>query len=622
MLEKAELVAVVEVQKDGVFTCPVKIVETLKGTSPDTFQLCGYNDPQMEAEGVKSETLHKGDRVLVFLSAVKGPSTLEMNEKDFEALKKDVKWFKTPTPTTGDLTIRDGKIRGGCYFNSWPLGSPPVDAAVVTELVRGAVQQREGKQPDAARAQIKEKLTDKFLKGITADKEPANASAAWLAHWLLWAAGDYGGAEADVVLQAAASPHTWVQITAGRALRKLPPDEKTLAAAASLLKSKHSYAQAEGIRVLTGAPFDRTAAVAALVAALPGSSSAARSPQNLMDPVLNVDQSGRELMIRAVAHFKAEKEAEDALTALIADKGLSAGVFNALRDHFLKYRSDKARDRFLDLFRRCPPESAGVFITYLAAEGSEPSRKAITAKLLDPALADHRRGDAILILKDQGLPPEFVLKTVQSVATKYPKDEGAAESSIKVLLSLKDAAATALAAKRLTEGPLKEFSLDSAAGTFARTAVIEPAKLRDVLKAVLTKQAKAGEGESNSNTTAAACIMVADKDLLAFVEKLPKGIFDKGMRDIVLAGMRLKTKPPATPEAALTAWCELLKKEAEFGYATPFLLTEIKLTAGTTLKERALQELHKLIPDPQEEVQAFIDELSAKPAPAPKEGGN
>jgi hypothetical protein len=332
-----------------------------------------------------------------------------------------------------------------------------------------------------------------------------------------------------------------------------------------------------------------------------------------MDPVRNQDASGRELMIRAIAHFKAEAEAEGALTGLIADKGLSEGVFVALREHFLKNKSDKARDRFLELFGRCPPDAVPVFLTYLAAEGSEASRKAIAEKLVSSSLSEFNRAEALREAGQHALPPDYLLRVIQSVSKKYPDEARTTEAAVGVLIRLKQPEAAAFAAKRIVEGPLKEYPLDTAAEDFVLRSGASPEKARALLKAVLTKQAKAKSKEPESNHTVCACVAVADKGLLTFVEKQPARLFYKGLRDEVLEGMRLKINPQATPEKELVAWCELLKKDEGLGFGKTVFAAEIRRVAGASLKDRAVQELQRLFPKPEEEEQRLIDELSGKP---------
>jgi hypothetical protein len=130
----------------------------------------------------------------------------------------------------------------------------------------------------------------------------------------------------------------------------------------------------------------------------------------------------------------------------------------------------------------------------------------------------------------------------------------------------------------------------------------------------MERQAKAKTNE-HSNHTVSACILVADMDLLAFVEKKPLWLFDQGARSIALKGMRLKLSQPSPPEKEVTGWCELIRQDEKLGYATPFLAQELKRAAGTEFKNYAASELRRLIPETIGEVANLVAELEGKPRP-------
>ncbi len=609
MLENSTLIAVVEVQADGKFSCPVNAVDVLKGTAPaGKFTLAGYNDEQMEERGIEAETLHKGDRVLAFMRPLeKAPEERKAGDKAI---------FLVPTPSCGDFVIRGGRIRGGCYLHTYPLRYPAIETSTVVELVRGAVQRRAGKEPQAARKLIGEKLTIAALEAVTEADTEENIAAEWTLHWLLWAAGDYGGAAPEVVIKAAVSGSPVVQITAGRALRRLPADDKTLAAAAALLRSRHSYAQGEAVRVLlAGAGFDRAKCVEALLKALPDSSSAGRSPGNIMDPIRNVDASGRELMIRAIGHYKAAAEAESVLVALIKDEGLSEGVFTALRDHFLAHRSDAARARFLELLSRCPDEALTIFLSYAGNERSKESLAAVSARLTQPEINPYQLAAAVETLAAQKpLPEEFVAKLSGNICKAHAKEGRVIEAAVQWLISHRTPRTLQDAARLVLAGPLEDYVLDSAAENLAQCenpALPDRAKF---LSAVLDKIAAAKSEEPQANQSVNACIRAADKTLLTRVQSLPARLFHERVQALAVDAMKLKLTPAPGAAQEVTAWCELIARDDGLGYATPHLVHELRRAAGATLRSHAAAELERLLKDPDEEMQALIKELKQPPA--------
>jgi hypothetical protein len=383
MVADAELIAVIQVVEGGKFLCIAKALEVLKGADPGgNFIMCEFNNPNWPAEGIAKESMARGERLLVFLHE----QPLEDDEgelKDSKEAKEDKKTWAVPTPSTGDFRIIDGKLHGGWYDVSYPHSSAGIDAQLTLALIRGYLLHLAGKPPAEARKLLGEKLTADLSKGVTEEDEgEENQRKVKLLEWLLCAQGAYGEKGlAPAVLAAAKAKHDLVKICAARALRSAGNSEEILSALNELLGEGNSFVEAEAAKSLMLNGFPREKAIPLLLKALPGSSVNQGGPTRIMDPLLNTSASGRESIIRALTFYSAEKEAHDELLKLIQDEGLEKGVFIALAEHFLKFRSEKARAKFLELYDRCPEGALPLFHGYLLQEKSPEAIQAVAKRI-------------------------------------------------------------------------------------------------------------------------------------------------------------------------------------------------------------------------------------------------
>jgi hypothetical protein len=380
MVESSEMIVVAEVVEGGKLECTVRSLDVIKGARPEgTFRVAGYNNEGWPPEGIEKESLAGGEKLLLFLRQDK-PGT----------------WF-VPTPTTGDYRIRDGKLHGGWYETSYPHVRPGVDAGLALELVRGLVLQKSALEPAKARELLAGRLTEELAGRISADDEgEENMERIQLAEWLLCAQAAFGekGLERPI-LAAARCAHPHVKLCAARAVGTIGPTPEARDALGKLLLVPDSLVQAESARSLIRCGFKREEAAPLLLEALPGSSGEEGAPRGIMDPLLNTSASGRELMVRAITRLEVKDQAHDTLVALIRDEGLSGGVFEALADHFLRFRSARAHEKFLELHSRAPVDSLPYFHRYLVREKSRTALEAVNKRLLENELGALGVSDAL-----------------------------------------------------------------------------------------------------------------------------------------------------------------------------------------------------------------------------------
>jgi hypothetical protein len=374
MVEKSELIALVEVVEGGKFSCKARCLEVLKGEDPGgAFLLAEYNVETWPAEGIEKESLRKGDRLLAFL-----------HRAEIRLEGGTVKGWAVPTPSTGDFRVIDGKLHGSWHDPSYPHSKPGADAALVLSLVRGYLLHLEKKPPAEARKLIAEKLDAGLLGSVEAPMagDVENASRAATASWLLCAQAAYGEkGMAPVIVMAAGSKHPLVRTCAARTLPSCGESKECLEALGKLLLDPEGLVQAEAVRSLISGGYRRENAVPLLLKALPSSSIQERGSGGIMDPLRNRSASCRELVIRGLTRFGAEKEAHDGLVKMLRDEDLPEGTFLALSDHFLKYPSKKARAVFLSLYGSCPEKTLPYFHRYLLREKSPAALQAVGERL-------------------------------------------------------------------------------------------------------------------------------------------------------------------------------------------------------------------------------------------------
>jgi HEAT repeat protein len=143
-----------------------------------------------------------------------------------------------------------------------------------------------------------------------------------------------------------------VRLAAAKALKSLEPTPPVLKTVQSLLSATGedvaTFLQAEAVRALL--EFDARGELATdlIIRALPTSDPRGSGPVGLMDPVRNTRASGRELMVRALTHYRAE-QAKPELVRLLKRDDNGHGVLMALLDHSAVFPSAPARAEILRL---------------------------------------------------------------------------------------------------------------------------------------------------------------------------------------------------------------------------------------------------------------------------------
>jgi hypothetical protein len=619
MVEDAQLIAVVEVTEGGGFVCTVKAVDALKGSAPEApFKVGGYNNAWWPADAVVEQAMKKGDRVLMFLS----PRKIE----DFSAGRgqqpKVMDGWSVPTPSSGDMRIQDGTLHGSWYFVSYPNVAPGVDAELVLALIRGYVEHLAGRPPTAARKLLKERLTVQAIKAVKAEPEdedehitPADAEAMMQMHWLLCAQSEYGEpALAAPVLAACESKNLLVQICGARALRSLNVAEPVEQMAAKLLLVDHSLVQAEACRALIAHPFEKEHVAAMLKKAIPKSNPRRHGAgSSLMNPILNVSASGRELMVRVATHYGLAEELHDELLALIRDEGLNGGVFAALSDHFLKYRSEKARARFLSLYARCPSEAARFFQTYLLAEKSDVSLAAVAEKLKSASLDELDRKDGIkAYLAALSLDDPRARAIVRELPKIFPKEDFTVEACVEALIQEASPDALRLAADQIRKAELSPFQRGGLLVEFAEGVAPDDPLLEPMVFDLLEQHGKGRDalgryvdGDSPEDFWA-ACVAAASERVERSLKEVPEpkkpwGAADteaKALLDQVREAVSLKLRPPADGKQCVEAWAALLIQSIQTYHTTTLIARELRRAAGETLRDHAVATLREKAPKP------------------------
>lgn len=651
MVERAELIAVVEVAEGGDFYCRVKATDVLKGKAPaGPFHVGGYNNPMWPQRARKKEAYAKGGKVLMLLHKgqvctvgrvqehrdrlAKGvqaerellaelkrkpkadESALKRLRAHIQALEKDIaempqevrprgprlpattKMWRVPTPSTGDYRIKKGKLHGGWYLVSYPDRDPGVDAAMVIELVRGYVQHKAGRPPHAARKVLAEKLTVKAVQDISKAKAPENLARAQEVHWLLCAQGAYGVKErAAAVLSATRCRDSLVQICAARAIRSLGASKEPLAALAELLMVPHPYVQAEACRTLIAGGFAKGQAAPLLLKALPKSDPRGQGPRSIMDPIRNVYASGREMMIRALTHFGADREAHDLLLKFLPSKALSRGIFSALSTHFVKYPSVQARTKFLKLYRVCPEDAMPLFHEYLLAEKSRESLKAVSGKLLGVKTSDYQHVQELkkffaVLKRDDPL----LVATATKGAGKFANEDWIVPVCVKALVREGSDASIKLAADSILNANIGMLYRSEAIDHFVRGLPRDHPAIRSVVLEALRKHGSA----KDSHWILPFSMPAASEEIRKLLPTLKISYKSDGkergaeLLRLVREAVDLKLDPPKDDRKRVAAWLDVLRRSLNLGSGAHYPLAELLRSTPPGLRSEVAEQLRAL----------------------------
>lgn len=492
MTSNATLIAVCEIIEGGNLTAKAKVLEVVKGERPAGPILVGdFNNENWPEYAIEKESLKKGERYLLFLQPGKFYTGSEVSKKMEDYLQmavkkgemteddlvyerrrlgepKYAKGYRVPTPSTGDYPVKTNTVMGSWHNTSHPGSHPAVPLPLAVELITGLVEHQAGKNPLVAKQRLAKRLTVEEIKKTAGFEETKNLPGAAYRQfarldWMMCAQAAYGDSSApmaDTIQTAAEHPWVGLNVLAGKALRSLDETPSSLQIAKTLLSSKHSMAQTEAAQSLVAGRFTAKGAGPLVLAAIGASKSNRRAPGNIMDPIRNVSSSGREAMIRAVTHFGLAAEAHDDLIKLLRDEGLNPGVFEALRSHFLKFPSDKARDRFIELAKDAPPHATGYFIDYFFEDRSTPSLRQIEKTIRDNKIDAGERAQWLeRLYLELGIEHPILNRTLTTLA-KRKQDEQIATSVLSLLI-IRNAREDQARIKRLFEDKrMEDYDLE------------------------------------------------------------------------------------------------------------------------------------------------------------------
>lgn len=598
MVSNASLIAVCEVTEGGTWSCKVKVLDVVKGKKPeDQILVGGYNNSGWPSSAIEKEALKTGGKYLLFLEPSEyihmGFGVSKENENRIQEMLKagEIKTnevarlrqrmgrrkygngYSVPTPSSGDYPIKDNSLYGGWFDASYPQYAPAISSEIALPLIEGLVKHQSGREPVEARKVLEKHLTVALVEGIKTPEEDkeypkADAKRYTLFEWLMCAQATYGNSD-KLKQVSSATDHEWyrVRTLAARALRSLPENKESLTLAKKLLEAKESPVQTEAANSLIAGQFTPEKAGKLVVANLKKSDSSRTGPDNIMVPVRNYSGSGRETMIRAVTHFGLAKDAHDHLIALIRDDGLNSGVFDALCEHFIKHKSDKARDRFIELARRCPPNAAGYFVEYFFREGSTASLKEIGNKLVDEEVGAVERSRWLKqFYYEKGI-DHPVLNDTLTKLSKQEVDDYFAPGVLGLLI--------------IRNKPSDKKAIDS----MFRDKRLRDFNLADCFELMLLFQ---GESKWTEETllfllenmpgepSVVTCgLLLPTPKVITALKNIKKpektssfvgGVKDTtALRDAVLKAIELKLSPPASKRQQIDGWLSLLDKKKGIG---------------------------------------------------------
>jgi hypothetical protein len=537
MVEDSPLIAVVIVVEGGEFECKVQALDVLKGQAPDRpFKVSGYNNLNWPPDAIALESFVEGERVLMFLSPAWSPDEGKVD-------LKTVKLWYVPTPTTGDFRITAGKLHGGWRFMSYPHAAPGVDAEMVIGLIRGYCLHKAGKAPVEARKILAARLTVKTVK-----QARGNESKVAEVHWLLCAQGAYGrSAQAPAIKAAAESRDPLIKICAARAMRSLEPNDEALGVLSKLLVFKHPYVQAEAAMVLMSGKYTRRQAVPILVKALPSSDPRPGGPSNLMDPLRNVNASGREMMIRALTHFEAGEEAHDELIKLIRREGLNKGLFGALSEHFLKFDG------------------------YLLREKSRDSLEVVSQRLLWSDMEDRIcRTELPKLFGALDDDDPLLVDTARKALERWPNSNNVIKPCVVALARERSEESLKLATETILESQIEILYRGKALQAFILALPRDHPAIRSLVLEALRKF----KGQPDTEyVLAAACIPAACEEIRDMLNNVSDP--SNKLLKVVRKAMALKLDPPKDSQARVNAYLTLLREGRPLYWPEPYILDEL-----------------------------------------------
>jgi hypothetical protein len=380
MVNDSDLIIYAKVIKGGKYSARVHAYEALKGALPTgDIVVTGFNNSNWPDRGISLETFRSGEQYLLFIRKVEYqyyqgmpvPLPFGENQEDLPKSWRKLPIYRVPTPTSGDYHVKNNMIFGGWGWAPRSYQSPSAPISFVFPLVRALAHSSNNADIDAGWKFLRTNLTSDLVKQTATDDKQKEAYAKL--DWLLGAQAAFGNPDAiEPVLAAASLKDPEIRLNAARALKSLEPTAEVLKAVDSLLFATDgdvsTFLQAEAVRALLKFDPNGERAVDLIIRALPTSDPRGSGPHGIMDPVRNTKASGRELMIRALTHYRANR-AEAALIAILKRNDNSYEVIMALLDHFALFQCAAARSEIFSRFSKLEQNERDDYYRYFVIDG-------------------------------------------------------------------------------------------------------------------------------------------------------------------------------------------------------------------------------------------------------------
>jgi hypothetical protein len=396
MIANSELIVLAQVVESTSMFSRVRSVETFRGSAPmSDFVVTGYNDPCWPKADRDRETLQPKSQHLLFLQRVEPnlpPGDVRIAADncggDDIAPKAWRHWprYAVPSPWIGEYPVETRGVASDSQFCSSCAANLRVPVAVAFPILRALAQPNE---PDVVATGLKllnEALTERLVQ--IADSDPA--AKAQLA-WLLEGQAAFGTSNRqNALMLALKSSQGDVRQLAVRALPSLGASSEVHQLLTEVLRNcqdKDADAlQVEATRALVRLDPTGALAVPRIIASLPNSCPTEAVHRDGTDPTDRTWVSAREVMVRSLTRYRAN-QAEAPLISLLQQASNAPGTFDAIMDHFMAFRSQRATAALLERYRGLPPEQLARFNRYFVDVGDATAQGVMFDRMLHETVA-------------------------------------------------------------------------------------------------------------------------------------------------------------------------------------------------------------------------------------------
>jgi hypothetical protein len=290
ILERSDLIALVEYTSKGDFRAKAKILKIYKGTATtDAIWIGGFSNRYGPIDTVKP-----GDQFVVFLN--KARTFTEDSEaywkrrvkekpklkKYVAALKKGIVYF-VQTPTSGDLKVAKDKVQYDLLTSSFYKSQRFYDLKAFEEFLFAYANDAE---------KFHKKIVQKLYKNLDSERTSQLLMMLYLTSYNRY----------ENVLESIRKKNNSRSQFALAKLAENIQDVQGKELLIRLLDSEHSLAQGEAVRQLSKLDADFIGPI--LTAKLPEAGDGGVYPQNIMDPVRNSLDGGKIEIIKTLGKLK------------------------------------------------------------------------------------------------------------------------------------------------------------------------------------------------------------------------------------------------------------------------------------------------------------------------------